>query len=105
MHPTNTSKSSTPDLVAYLDEGHRLRSAALWNFATHLKPSIEAGDVRPAASPAPARGFAPVDTARYMEEGRAMRNAVMMELVASAWKAVFEAARKLFSARRNTAFS
>lgn len=98
-----TRQADTTDLVDYLEQGRRMRSAALWNFATHLKPSIEPRDAQPEDLPAlPASKG--IDAAQYMQEGRAMRNAVMLELVAAGWKLLSGATRRLFS-RRHTAFS
>ena len=96
-------QADTTDLVDYLEQGRRMRSAALWNFATHLRPSIEPRDAEPETIPAPSapRG---VDAAQYMQEGRAMRNAVMLELVAAGWNLISGAIRRLIN-RRNTAFS
>ncbi|MBX3679561.1 hypothetical protein [Cognatazoarcus halotolerans] len=101
--PSADRQVDTTDLVEYLEQGRRMRSAALWNFATHLKPSIEPRDAQPEATPAyPVRGG--IDTAQYMREGRAMRNAVMLELVASGWGLLSRTARRLIG-RSHTAFS
>ena len=46
------------------------------------------------------------DTARYMQEGRSMRNAVMIELLAGAWTMLAKGVRHIVRrSRSTTAFS
>lgn len=102
---TPIRQGDTIDLVDYLEQGRRMRSAALWNFATHLKPSVEARDAQPEAAP-PIPFCASSDTARYMQEGRSMRNAVMIELLAGAWTMLAKGVRHIVRRSRSTsAFS
>lgn len=72
------SKSATADMASYFEQGRRLRSAALWNLATHLKPSIDSNDA--AEDNAPPDGAIqsanPQDMEYFLAQGRQLRNSL-----------------------------
>lgn len=66
------------DMAAYFEQGRRLRSAALWNLATHLSPSIGREDAIEELSPqhGAADSAEPQDMEYFLAEGRHLRNSL-----------------------------
>ena len=70
------SRSATADMAIYFAQGRRLRSAALWNLATHLKPSIGTDDAVEGETrfEDAAGSYDLQDTEYFLAEGRHLRN-------------------------------
>lgn len=85
------SKNSTSDMAAYFEEGRRLRSAALWNFATHLKPSIgrDDGGIRSQRRDRTVDRAAGQDMEYFLAEGRQLRNRLSGACLFDGARAIF----------------
>ncbi|MCB1898104.1 MAG: hypothetical protein KDH16_02370 [Rhodocyclaceae bacterium] len=96
------SRSATADMAAYLEQGRRLRSAALWNLATHLKPSIGANDAADHETKYDGAADSPnlQDMEYFLAEGRHLRNHLSGSYLIDGVRAICGSLQALASPRR-----